>query len=472
MSTYVSADILLQNGLALLRSLEDLMHQIAPLSSGAKRFTLIKYLNGRKGKSAVIKANDSRLGIVALKFVATPNETKQRSFNREVAISARVAHPNIVATINSCPFASDDKTLMVAILEFVNGDSIDQLLLQESFTENDVVQLTINMLHALRHCHFKGVIHKDVKCSNILYDKNTQLYRLLDFGISAIDVSAKATVSDTMVTATGEHKAPVGTPLYMSLEQHLGKDINFRTDIYSLGVAMFRCLTRHYPHGDETSNQPEIFAAILTSQPILSIENVSNGLSSVIAKALQKEANDRYQTATEMLNDLLLLLDNDPIRDLDSKLYIVLSYRTAPNKQPPLRVLKAKLGLEALGHIVFWGLDVDMMGPDWRNQWITKCNQADVCINFLSARYVQSQACVDEWNHAMKKNKEKTFNVALGGRTCRDNIGNLPLRGPGSVAQKGGARIKTHFTSDGQALSVYDADDIVANIIRSCSLFS
>ena len=135
---------------------------------------------------------------------------------------------------------------------------------------------------------------------------------------------------------------------------------------------------------------------------------------------------------------------------------ICFSYRTAPNNQPPPRVLEAKLGLEALGHIVFWGLDVNMMGPDWRNQWMTKCDEAEICINFLSARYVQSQACADEWNHAMKNNRAKTINIALGGRACRNAIKALPLQGPGSVAQHGGAGIKMHFTSDGQALSVYD----------------
>ena len=62
---------------------------------------------------------------------------------------------------------------------------------------------------------------------------------------------------------------------------------------------------------------------------------------------------------------------------------ICLSYRTAPNNKPPPRVLEAKVGLEALGHIVFWGLDVDMLGPDWRNQWMTKCDEADICINFF-----------------------------------------------------------------------------------------
>ena len=98
---------------------------------------------------------------------------------------------------------------------------------------------------------------------------------------------------------------------------------------------------------------------------------------------------------------------------------------------------------------------------------------SDICINFLSARYVQSQACVDEWNfHAMKNNGAKTINVALGGRACRNAIKALPTQGPGSVAQHGGAGIKMHFTSDGQALSVYDEDNIVTKIIESCSLFA
>jgi len=94
------------------------------------------------------------------------------------------------------------------------------------------------------------------------------------------------------------------------------------------------------------------------------------------------------------------------------KLKICFSYRSTDQK----RVLQAKLGLEALGHIVFWGPDVSQMEKTgWRLQWCEQCRKADVCINFLSAAYVQSSSCVTEWNYAQKTGQH-VLNVTLNGR--------------------------------------------------------
>jgi hypothetical protein len=129
------------------------------------------------------------------------------------------------------------------------------------------------------------------------------------------------------------------------------------------------------------------------------------------------------------------------------------------------RVEEAKSRLEAKKWRVFWGLDVKTMAAkDWRNQWMAACQRSDVCVNFLSVAYVQSQACADEWNYA-KKNKDPStvLNVVVGGRQEREAILKVPLD---RLASNGGAGIQMHFTSDGQALSVYEADDIVAMMER------
>ena len=129
------------------------------------------------------------------------------------------------------------------------------------------------------------------------------------------------------------------------------------------------------------------------------------------------------------------------------------------------RVRQAKQGLEARGFQVAWGLDVDTMSTqDWRTQWIHMCNDADLIVNFLSVDYVQSQACIDEWNYASKKKSgSSVLNLMLGGRQSREAI--MKLADARKLdGLKGSGALVMHFTSDGQALSVYPDDDIVDKI--------
>ena len=138
------------------------------------------------------------------------------------------------------------------------------------------------------------------------------------------------------------------------------------------------------------------------------------------------------------------------------------------------RVEEAKTHLESRGWRVFWGLDVrTMAGKDWRNQWMLECQRADACVNFLSVAYIQSQACADEWNYA-KKNREpsRVLNVVVGGAKERAAILAVPLEGKDCVASRGGAAIQMHFTSDGQALSVYAKDSIAEKIERELATLS
>ena len=120
---------------------------------------------------------------------------------------------------------------------------------------------------------------------------------------------------------------------------------------------------------------------------------------------------------------------------------------------------------------MFWGLDVRMMaGKDWRNQWMLECQKADACVNFLSVAYVQSQVCADEWNYA--RESSRVLNVVVGGAKERAAILAVPLEGKDCVASRGGAAIQMHFTSGGQALSVYAKDSIAEKIERELETLS
>ena len=126
-----------------------------------------------------------------------------------------------------------------------------------------------------------------------------------------------------------------------------------------------------------------------------------------------------------------------------------------------MRVQQAKTGLEKLGYDVFWGLDIDSTSrQDWRLQWCEQCNRADLCINFLSAPYVQSDSCASEWNHA-KKHAKTVLNITLNGRHGRTAISNLMMN---EVADTGGQAIRMFLDSGGQSDSVYPTDDIAMKI--------
>ena len=125
------------------------------------------------------------------------------------------------------------------------------------------------------------------------------------------------------------------------------------------------------------------------------------------------------------------------------------------------RVQQAKTGLENLGYEVFWGLDISSMsGQDWRLQWCEQCIQADYCINFLSASYVQSSSCASEWNYAAK-HATTVLNIALNGRHGRSAISNLLMN---EVADIGGQAIRMFLDSGGQSVGVYPTDDIAMKI--------
>jgi len=292
--------------LDLKDDLENELHKIkeGKRSNGRKRWRLEEYLGGKQGKTAVYKVSDTRLGHVALKFIAAHDEKVRRRFIREVAMLARVAHPNVVVCKRDEPLnLGKNSEIMVAILEYIPNKTVDQLIKESgSLGENIVIKMAIDVLRGLEHVHEKNVIHKDIKCANILCGSNE--FKIADFGISVMEESARSELGGTLFT-TSVHNDPIGTPHYMSLEQHMRGTLDFRTDLYSLGVVMYRCLSGgKFPFGDQANVRERILQALfMTSAP--PIPNISDQLRAIITKALQKQVADRYSSATDMLNELV-----------------------------------------------------------------------------------------------------------------------------------------------------------------------
>lgn len=139
----------------------------------------------------------------------------------------------------------------------------------------------------------------------------------------------------------------------------------------------------------------------------------------------------------------------------------IISYASLGNS----RVEETKQGLEARGHRVFYGKEVRVAAKeDWRKQWCVECMKADVSLNFLCAAYARSQSCAEEWAFIeAKKPRERVINLMVGGSSARAELMALPVE---EVADKGGMKILMHFDTGGQALSVYEGDDIVQAILE------
>ncbi len=249
---------------------------------------------GQGGMGIVYLAEDTKLErIVALKFLppgSAPQTAGQR-FLQEARAAARVQHPNI------CPvfeISEHDGRLFFA-MAYVEGKTIAQLSDAGPLALDTALDLAIQIAAGLEEAHRQGIVHRDIKGSNIVVDRNGHA-SILDFGLALLQDAER-------VTTPG---IAVGTPAYMSPEQAQGLPVDCRTDIWSLGVVLFQMLTGQLPF--QRDDQFSVLYAIVKQEPpavsTLRPESSAN-LDSALRKALAKDPAQRWQSAAEMAAALL-----------------------------------------------------------------------------------------------------------------------------------------------------------------------
>ncbi|HJW92427.1 MAG TPA: protein kinase [Thermoanaerobaculia bacterium] len=254
---------------------------------------------GSGGMGEVWKAEDTHLlRTVAIKLLrpemASGKEWKAR-FLREARTAARLSHANI-ATI----YAIDevDKQMYIA-MEYVEGDSLKKLIASRTLTAPDVVAIVKRCADALTEAHMHGIIHRDVKPENIVVTSR-RIVKMLDFGIAKL-IDAPAEDAGKL-TSDG---TVIGTPEYMSPEQALGRPIDHRSDIFSLGVVLFEALTGRHPFAG--SSITETLINIVTREApamVALLPDVSPRLAEIVRKSMQKKPEDRYEVAKQMASAL------------------------------------------------------------------------------------------------------------------------------------------------------------------------
>ena len=247
------------------------------------------------GMATIFKAYQATLDrYVALKVIH-PALKQDQAFvarlKREAAIIAKLNHPNIVSVYDF----GDDDGLPYLVLQFVQGKTLKDVMRDEQFTAPQILKIIRPVARALAYAHDKGVLHRDVKPSNVLIDQDGQVY-LSDFGLARITQSGESTMSQDMM---------IGSPQYISPEQARGENVGPGTDIYSLGVVMYEMFAGRVPFQGDTP-YATILAQIGTPPPPPRSINpqIRPVVEQVLLKALAKEPTERYGTMREMLKAL------------------------------------------------------------------------------------------------------------------------------------------------------------------------
>jgi serine/threonine protein kinase len=253
---------------------------------------------GAGGMGEVWKAEDTRLGrSVAIKVlpaaVASDADAIAR-LKREARTAAQLYHPNI-ATIHSIEQEGD---LIYIVMEFVEGEPLTKLIHDRRLGEADVCRIGRGVADALAEAHEHDIVHRDIKPDNIIVKGNR--VKVLDFGI-AKRVGAETTTSESPTAFVTQQGMIIGTVHYMSPEQALGKPLDARTDIFSLGVVLYEAATGRLPFNGETLT--ETITQIIRDEPELATlvnPTISTGLNAIITRCLQKKREERYESAAEL----------------------------------------------------------------------------------------------------------------------------------------------------------------------------
>lgn len=310
---------------------------------------------GAGGMSRVFKAEDTKDGKLVAVKVLHPHllheghsKRSTKRFEQEFKATMALGHDNIVR-VHDYGFTSDGIPVMV--MEYLDGHSLEQLLRADSRLRLSQFLTTFyQTCAALHHAHSRGVIHRDVKPSNIMMVKNEQnvkIVKLLDFGIAKVlREEDDDDDSNQKLTNTGD---VFGSPYYMSPEQCKGETLDARSDIYSLGCVMYQSLMGKRPFEGENAYKTIYMHVNVKPTPFADLRvdiSLPPALESVVMKCLEKQPSKRYQTVMELSLELQRLAQQATLEQKENQ-----PWRTRQTQSGTFYAISPTTGKEAPANV-------------------------------------------------------------------------------------------------------------------------
>ncbi len=259
---------------------------------------------GTGGMGEVYLAEDTELErsvavkVMSAELAKDPNQRKR--FRTEAKAISGLTHPNI-CVVHEVGETEDGRPFLA--MEYVDGQTLDTLMQQRRLKVREILNLGIEAAEALDAAHARHIVHRDIKPGNIMLDRRNRV-KLLDFGL-AKRVAQQELSEATTSAANTKSGMLIGTPYYMSPEQALGREVDCRTDIFSLGVVLYELIAGQKPFLGRTVGET-INNVVNQSPDALGLENpvFSPALDEIIFKCLEKDPEKRYKSAKNLADDL------------------------------------------------------------------------------------------------------------------------------------------------------------------------
>lgn len=257
------------------------------------------------GMGQVFKAMDTNLErVVALKIL--PQKATRKSakrFKREATSNASLNHNNIVRIYDFGQL----ENLRYIVMEYVEGGTLADII-EKKIPIKQTCEIILKVLEALKYAHEKSIIHRDLKPANILINRQGKPI-VADFGL------ARSLSKDSKITQAGEL---IGTFSYMAPELLRGKQPSRQSDIYSLGIILYEMLTQRHPYGKDNSNKMTMIYRIVNEEvtaPTKIDSKIPEDLAAICLKAIDKDAQQRYQNVNDMLLDIRKFMASNQIEE-------------------------------------------------------------------------------------------------------------------------------------------------------------
>jgi len=267
------------------------------------KYRLLRLL-GQGGFARVFEAENvatkRRFALKAMPVAQADQEAIAR-LRREAVVSSRVRHPHVVDVYD----LEEDNGVLFLVMEYVRGETLRQALDRTRLPLDIALSMLIAIMRGLSLMHRQGVVHRDIKPENIYlarqHDHTEVVPKLLDFGICKV-----AQPDAELPALTRKGTQAMGTALYMSPEQYADSaGVDVRADIYALGVVLYECITGQAPF-DGVTQRDLLLKMLTTDPPALSAlrSDLPSGLDAIVAKAMAKDATERYQSLDQLIEAL------------------------------------------------------------------------------------------------------------------------------------------------------------------------